>query len=123
MSYHLSRLFKAGHDVWIRARDGIARAAHGLLPRRSGGQDKELDEVEVAVKEVLHPVAPTDGFRENLRSSLDRAERARREGIVVNDPPPYREGILLGLAATGAAVAGLVIWCIYRWQKRQRIAS
>jgi len=106
--------------VWARVREGVARAAHELLPQEAVD---DLADVEVAVKEALRPVTPTSDFRQSLRSSLDRAEYARREGIVVSDPPPYREGILLGLAATAVGIAAFVTWLVWRWRTRQRSVS
>lgn len=107
--------------LWTRVRDGItvlrARLGPGLEP------EEPVDDVEGVVKEVLRPVTPTDDFRQSLRSSLDRAEHVRREGISVSDPPPYREGILLGMGATLLAILATMTWLIWRWRARSRAAN
>jgi len=120
MSHQLQGPPQRGRDLWARVRDGVAEAAHRLWPRNADEDD--LGDVEVAVREALQPVRPASDFRESLRSSLDRAEYARREGISVSDPPPYREGIFLGVAATALGMAALVGWLLWRW-RRQRSLS
>jgi hypothetical protein len=118
MSHQLPGPLQRGRDLLARLRDGVAGAAHRLLAREA--DEKELCDVEVAVKEALRPVRPASDFRQSLRFSLDRAEHARREGIMVSEPPPYREGILLGLVATVVGVAALLGWVVWRWRARQR---
>lgn len=120
MSQHLGPL-RVGRDLWARTRDSVSGLARRLASAKAA--DDDLADVEVAVKEVLQPVAPASDFRQSLRSSLDRAEYARREGIIVDDPPPYREGILLGMGATILAMVAVVIWLISRWRARARAAS
>ncbi|MGC9359418.1 MAG: hypothetical protein ACP5G7_03460 [Anaerolineae bacterium] len=121
MSYQLPGPLQRARDLWDRVRDGMAGTTHRLWPQDADEED--LADVEVAVKEALRPVRPASDFRQSLRSSLDCAEHARREGIVVSDPPPYREGILLGLVATVVGVAGLLGWLVWRWRTRQRSFS
>ncbi|MGI6381017.1 MAG: hypothetical protein ACOX2R_09675 [Anaerolineae bacterium] len=121
MKLHRTDLRQAVGDVWARMRDGASGLRVRLSPEAE--PQENLNEVEGVVKDVLRPVAPTADFRQSLRSSLDRAELVRREGISISDPPPYREGILLGLGATVLAIAATITWLIFRWRAKGRAAS
>jgi len=116
-----NKLLRCTQGLWNRVRDGVAGLAQRLQPAKAA--DDELTEVENVVKDVLRPVAPADHFRQRLRSNLDRAEHVRREGIIVGNSPPYREGILLGMGATIFAMVAMVIWLICRWRARGRVTS
>lgn len=123
MKLHRSDERPALRDLWARVHDNAAGLHLRLFPEQE--LEEQLDDVEVedVVKKVLRPVTPAADFRQSLRSSLDRAEHVRREGISVSDPPPYRKVILLGMGAAMLILIGMATWLVHRWRACNRVAS
>lgn len=121
MKLHRSDERPALRDLWARLHDSAAGLHLRLFPEHE--PEEQLDDVEDVVKKVLRPVTPAADFRQSLRSSLDRAEHVRREGISVSDPPPYRQVILLGMGATMLILIGMATWLVHRWRACNRVAN
>jgi len=100
----------------------------GLTITMSGARDpgrlkvEELDpalhSLAAELRAALRPVAPPPAFRRQLGRDLIAAARQRRSvRIVMQRPPNYRRGLLIGAAAVSSAVsvAGLVA---ILWKRR-----
>ena len=91
-------------------------------PRLWPKRPKTLDQLEGAVQVALPPVKPTADFRRNLRSDLALAAQSKVSGLVIEYPKPFREGIILGVAAGlfAAAVTAIVLLFHSRLSRAER---
>ncbi len=74
-----------------------------------GRAPEASESLEGVVGKALQPVAPSDGFRTQLRQNLSRAA-ASHGGVSVEDDRPYRQVLLVSLTAlaVGAGIATAV---------------
>lgn len=94
----------------------VGRVGSGVEER-----DPALHALAMELRAALRPVAPRPAFRARLGRELAAMARRRRSvRIVMQRPPNYRRGLLIGAAAVSSAVslAGLVA-LIWRHRGRQ----
>ncbi len=99
-------------SLWRFARFSIASL---FAANEADGRDAGLRALAAELSIALAPVAPRAPFRLELGRELAAVARQRQSPrIVLQRPPSYRRGILIGAAAVSSAVsvAGLValIW-------------
>jgi len=85
--------------------------------------DLALQALAAELQKALAPVAPRASFRRELGRELAAVARQQRAPrIVLQRPPNYRRGLLIGAAAVSSAVsvAGLVALL---WHHRAQRAS
>ncbi len=114
--------------AWRAAWLSLTPPAAGAGARASvqAGEDELHPSLRVLAAELrlaLAPVAPRASFRSELGRELAAVARQRRAPrIVLQRPPNYRRGLLIGAAAVSSAVsvAGLVALL---WHQRAQRAS
>lgn len=102
-----------------------AAGAEGRAAAQAGedGLDPALRALAAELRTALAPVRPRASFRRELRRELAAVARQRKSPrIVLQRPPDYRRGLLIGAAAVSSAVsvAGLVA-LLWR-QRTQRLS-
>jgi len=108
---------KAPRRAWYRARDLLNCLVHRLQGAEPLSRNSESpDPLESAMRIALRPVVPSSSFREALRRNLSFATQGRILGLSVENPKPFRQGIILGVSAglLAAAIATLVV--VFRWR-------
>ena len=111
--------------AWKLAWLSLAPPPVGRAAAQTGddGLDPSLRALAAELQAALAPVTPRASFRKDLRRDLAAVARQRRSPrIVLQRPPDYRRGLLIGAAAVSSAVsvAGLVA---FFWRQRSQRAS
>ncbi len=100
-----------------------APAGRAAAQGRDEAPEAALRALAAELQAALAPVAPRASFRRELRRELAAMARQRKSPrIVLQRPPDYRRGLLIGAAAVSSAVsvAGLVA---FFWRQRAQRAS
>jgi len=69
-----------------------------------GQAEPLLEPLEGAVQAALQPVAPSDGFRRQLRENLSLAAQYREEGLTIEESSHVRQAVLLSASAAFLAL-------------------
>ena len=113
----MGHMQKAPRRAWWRVRDLLSCLVHRLQGAEPLSRNSQPpDPLESAMRIALRPVVPSSSFREALRRNLSFATQGRILGLSVENPKPFRQGIILGVSAglLAAAIATLVV--VFRWR-------
>ncbi len=92
----------------VHTKRGPIRGAGGLA--EDGDLPAGLGALASALRDALTPVTPRGSYRRELARDLAATARQRHSPqIVLQRPPDYRRGLLIGAAVSSAvSVAGLI---------------
>ncbi|NLD44586.1 MAG: hypothetical protein GX657_13960 [Chloroflexi bacterium] len=117
----------ATHDGWGALWQWLSRHREtlhlllDLLAYPSGRTPVAPEPLQRAVEEAFQPVAPSTGFRQQLRHNLSLAASSQG-AVAIEDTRPYRRALLWSVSAAvlAAGIATAVALTHSRWANAER---
>lgn len=100
---------QAGAPRHLQGWDAIEQGLRQTLAPKQP-DPAQLERIEGTLHDALRPIEPSPSFRHNLRGNLTVAAQGRAAGLELEEPNPYRQGILLGILL---GVLGTVVWLLW----------